>query len=125
MESCLLGSGARGDSISSFIPPAAGTIHQGPFFRRCEGIKLKVKPIFHSSNGKEPRMETRRNMLGAYGAWVAGRLGDAPGALSFRNPLWTDLEAWKRGARGKLETLLCFPDEIQAEDVRVHDRHVH
>jgi dienelactone hydrolase len=64
-------------------------------------------------------MEEQRSMLGIYGKWAAGWRGDAPGALSFRNPAWTDLGAWKAAARGRLSGLLGAPDPVRAADVRV------
>jgi dienelactone hydrolase len=42
------------------------------------------------------------NLIGAYGPWAAALLGDGPAALSFRNPAWSDLEAWRSAARGRL-----------------------
>jgi len=42
------------------------------------------------------------NMIGAYGSWAAGIVGDAPARLSFRRDKWDDLEAWRAVARGRL-----------------------
>lgn len=64
----------------------------------------------------------QRNMLGAYGPWMAARVGEGPGRLSFRNPLWADVDEWKKTARETLTGLLCGPGEMRPEDVRVHRR---
>jgi len=66
----------------------------------------------------------QRNMLGAYGPWAAARLGEGPGALSFRNPRWSDLDEWREKARTALTGLLCGPAGVRFEDVRVHGRSV-
>jgi dienelactone hydrolase len=60
-----------------------------------------------------------KNMLGAYGEWAAARVGDAPGALSFRSPRWTDIEAWRSAARDGVRQLLRGPEDVSARDVRV------
>lgn len=49
------------------------------------------------------------NMLGAYGPWAAGLVGDGPARLSFRNPAHVDLAAWKEQARGRLQQCLLQP----------------
>jgi dienelactone hydrolase len=47
-------------------------------------------------------------MLGAYGDWAAHQLPDPP-RLSFRQPMFTDLEAWRSVARTRLHELLQSP----------------
>lgn len=49
------------------------------------------------------------NMLGAYGPWAASLVADGPARLSFRNPAFEDLNAWKREARGALVARLMQP----------------
>src|SRR5262245_47752727 len=49
------------------------------------------------------RTEMRPNMTGAYGPWLADRvLGDAPGALSLRTGKWSNVDAWRAGARKRV-----------------------
>jgi dienelactone hydrolase len=52
------------------------------------------------------------NMIGAYGPWAAGLLGDGPARLSFRNPRFpaADIEGWRAQARGRLGACLLQPD---------------
>src|SRR5690349_9586876 len=50
------------------------------------------------------------NMLGAYGPWAAGIVGDKPGRLSLRNPQKVNLSAWRTAARARLKELLLQPD---------------
>lgn len=50
------------------------------------------------------------NMLGAYGPWAAGIVGEAPGRLSLRNPKNIELSTWRTAARARLKDLLLQPD---------------
>lgn len=49
------------------------------------------------------------NMLGAYGAWAATLLGDAPPAYSLRNPRWSAVAEWRTAARQRLFERLAAP----------------
>lgn len=49
------------------------------------------------------------NMLGAYGPWAAALVPDGPARLSFRQSRFTDLDAWRREARGALTARLLQP----------------
>jgi dienelactone hydrolase len=79
-------------------------------------------------------MET--NMIGAYGPWAAGLVGDGPARLSYRNPLVpaADLTAWRTRARQKLRDCLLQPEtggapiaklEHQFEYDGLHVEHLH
>src|SRR3954447_24322631 len=52
------------------------------------------------------------NMIGAYGPWAAGLVGDGPARLSLRNPRFQpgDLDSWRTQARGRLKSCLLQPD---------------
>ena len=64
-------------------------------------------------------------MLGGYGEWAAARRGEKPGALSFRGSRWSDIEAWRRAARGALLELLHCPEDVRAADVQTHRSYAH
>src|SRR5436305_261775 len=49
------------------------------------------------------------NMLGAYGPWAASLVPDGPARLSFRNPKFADLDAWRAEARASLLSKLAQP----------------
>lgn len=49
------------------------------------------------------------NMIGAYGPWAAALLGDGPARLSFRQPQWQDVDAWRVVARSRLHECLAAP----------------
>lgn len=61
------------------------------------------------------------NMLGAYGPWAAGVLGEGPARLSFRQPRFRpgDMDAWREQARGKLKERLLQPDTGGVPKVQV------
>src|SRR3954453_3132309 len=48
------------------------------------------------------------NMLGAYGEWAAGSLPDPP-RLSFRQPMFGNVDAWRAVARARFRELLLGP----------------
>jgi dienelactone hydrolase len=64
------------------------------------------------------------NMLGSYGPWAAARSEAAPLPLSFRNPAWADVGAWRKKARAALDGLLLSPTGVHPGDVRIHATHV-
>src|SRR2546422_392176 len=62
------------------------------------------------------------NMIGAYGSWAAGIVGEGPARLSFRQPRFRaeELETWRRQARERLMEWLLMPDSggVPAPTVR-------
>jgi dienelactone hydrolase len=64
------------------------------------------------------------NMIGAYGPWAAGLVGDGPGRLSFRNARFLpgDLNSWQAQARARLKALLLQPDSGGVPAAQVQHR---
>jgi len=60
----------------------------------------------------------RVNLIGAYGEFVAGMLGEGPGKLSYRNPRFGDVDSWRAEARAKVLKLLGQP-QVEAPEVEV------
>src|SRR5262245_27254977 len=76
------------------------------------------------------------NMIGAYGHWAAGLVGDRPARLSFRTPLVpaADVNGWRTRARQRLRDSLLQPAtgstpkaalEHQFEYDGLHIEHLH
>jgi len=61
-----------------------------------------------------------QSVIGAYGAWAASIVGDRPGALSFRNEAWTDVDAWRPKAVERLMACLAQPDTGGTPQATVH-----
>ncbi len=61
-------------------------------------------------------------MLGAYGEWAAGLLGDEPATLSWRNPRWDDLETWRAAGHDRLHHRLAPPPMPATPVVTVTDQ---
>lgn len=61
------------------------------------------------------------NMIGAYGEWAAGIVGDAPARLSFLQPRFQDVAAWRAEARRRALECLAPPPQHPPADVRVED----
>ena len=66
---------------------------------------------------------TQRNMIGAYGLWAAQLLGPGPAELSFRQPRFRSLAAWRRQAMAKVRDLLAEPAQPWRPRARVDRRH--
>lgn len=65
------------------------------------------------------------NMLGAYGPWAAGLVGESPGALSWRRGDWPDLESWRAQARARVWECLAPPDVGGPPSVEVRRCYAH
>jgi dienelactone hydrolase len=59
------------------------------------------------------------NRLGSYGQWAADLLDEGPGRLSWRNPKFKNLEAWRAEAVTKTRELLLIPDMPWKPEARV------
>jgi len=51
-----------------------------------------------------------RSLIGAYGPFALEVLGDGPAELSFRQPRFGDVDAWRAEARAKVWELVAQPD---------------
>jgi len=61
------------------------------------------------------------NMLGAYGGWAAAALQDPP-RLSFRQPMFTDVNAWRPVVRSQFRERLMGPGGAITPVVTVQQR---
>jgi hypothetical protein len=62
------------------------------------------------------------NMLGAYGEWAAGIVGEQPPRLSFRRPEQRHVNDWRVMARARYRELLMQPDSGGAPEATVAHR---
>ncbi|HEV3005062.1 MAG TPA: hypothetical protein VGX78_11405 [Pirellulales bacterium] len=58
----------------------------------------------------EPDPTVTPNMIGAYGPWAASLFGEVSARWSFRRAQFTDVDAWRVQARGRLLACLVQPD---------------
>jgi len=65
-----------------------------------------------SRGGQTGGTMINQTMLGAYGEWAAGVVGEGPGQLSFRQPRFRaqSLDGWRRQARQRVKELLLMPE---------------
>ncbi len=59
--------------------------------------------------GNPENMETEKSIIGAYGSWADGLVGDPP-MLSFRNDEWESVESWRDKALQKAMELVSSPN---------------
>ncbi|UCC67013.1 MAG: acetylxylan esterase [Armatimonadota bacterium] len=64
------------------------------------------------------------NTIGAYGGFAAKLLGEGPAELSYRNPKFDDLEAWRAEAKAKALELIAQPDTGGTPETEVAGRAV-
>jgi dienelactone hydrolase len=62
------------------------------------------------------------NMVGAYGPWAAGIVGDEPARLSYRRPEWKEINGWRAQARQRLKECLLQPDAGGVPEATVQHR---
>lgn len=60
-------------------------------------------------------------MIGNYGAWAANIVGDGPARLSFLQPGFADVEAWRKEAKQRVLDCLALPPSPPIMDVRVDE----
>jgi dienelactone hydrolase len=53
--------------------------------------------------------QAKPNMIGSYGPWAANSAEQWERTLSYLNPAWDDIEAWRAAARDKVIELLAQP----------------
>ena len=63
------------------------------------------------------------NMLGAYGEWAAGTMQDPP-RLSFRQPMFTNVDAWRPVARARFREALMGPSASPAAPIATVQHHL-
>ena len=63
------------------------------------------------------------NMLGAYGEWAAGTMQDPP-RLSFRQPMFTNVDAWRAVARARFREALMGPSAAPATPIATVQHHL-
>jgi dienelactone hydrolase len=54
--------------------------------------------------------ETNLSVIGPYGNWATKRMKSRLPSLSFRRKEWTNIDAWRKTARQRLEERLAIPD---------------
>ncbi len=50
------------------------------------------------------------NMIGAYGPWAAGIVGDQPAKMSYLQPRFDNIDAWRKQARSRVMECLAQPE---------------
>lgn len=70
------------------------------------------------SSQTNPMMETEKSIIGSYGPWAISRQPKLP-RLSFRNPEWKDIDAWRKQAMAEAEKLIAAPESDYTPKVTV------
>jgi dienelactone hydrolase len=63
-----------------------------------------------SPNAIDDPADPSLSVIGQYGPWAAGLRANKLPEFSFRKEEWTDIEAWRKVARKRLEERLAIPD---------------
>src|SRR6478609_1053867 len=65
-----------------------------------------------------------KSIIGDYGSWAASLLKPVP-PLSFRDPKWKDLAAWKNEAFAKAQELIASPSKSPLPKVNVDKKYIY
>ncbi len=65
------------------------------------------------------------SVIGPYGRWAAGLVGDEPPPLSFRRSEWQELEQWRKAAGERVVERLGVPDIGGLPQVKVNRQYTH
>ncbi len=60
-----------------------------------------------------------QSIIGEYGRMADSLISDKPGSLSFRNPVYTDLNSWKQMAVSKALDIISPPETVKFETIKV------
>ncbi len=71
---------------------------------------------------KAVSLEDKQSIIGFYGPWAAS-LVDDPALLSFRREEWSELEEWRKLARGKMLELTAPPETGAVPQVTIHKKY--
>jgi len=66
--------------------------------------------------------EEKQSIIGFYGPWAAS-LAEDPAPLSFRRDEWSDLEEWRKIARGKMLELTAPPETGAGPELTIHKKY--
>lgn len=75
--------------------------------------------------GKEGLSDKTLTIIGEYGHWAASLNGNSLPSFSFRRGEWTDLETWRKAAKGCLADRMAIPDIGSMPDVRVDKQYIY
>jgi len=93
-----------------FLPPALSG------FSEPSGVHLSQKGRLAMLS------EEKQSIIGHYGPWAAS-LVEAPALLSFRREEWSELEEWRKIARGKMLELTAPPETGTVPKVTIHKKY--
>jgi len=64
------------------------------------------------------------NMMGVYGPWASSIVGDKPARLSYRQPQFKDVDAWRKLAKQRVIDCLAQPSTLPVTEVRTETAQV-
>src|SRR5262245_48232249 len=85
---------------------------------------LTIAGVSRLLQAQESPQETRINMVGAYGPWLADKvLGEGPARMSFRTGKWQSVSDWRRKARARVLECMAPVDLGGQPEVKVESTH--
>lgn len=82
------------------------------------GLSLPTTQLLAAPDLPEPDLKMN-NMIGGYGAWAANIVGDQPARLSFLQPRFSDVGAWRAEAKRRVWELLDPPETKPVTEFRI------
>ena len=78
---------------------------------------------FESWNSNSIPEDQALSVIGGYGPWASGLVGDKLPTFSFRRNEWSDLGGWRVAARKRLEERLAIPDISGTPEISVRKQY--
>lgn len=75
--------------------------------------------VLANQNSAPGTTAVEKNMIGAYGPWAAGIVGEQPAKMSFLREEFSNPDSWKKAAKDRVLQGLLQPPIYSIDDVRV------
>ena len=108
-------------SRRSFLKNTAGTV---ALSMAGAASVTAAAPILNADSIHSFSMASEKSLIGAYGPWAASLLPVQP-PLSFRNPKWGKIDAWRKEALEKTRELVSAPAKPALPKVTVKKKYTY
>src|SRR5215213_8333237 len=85
---------------------------------------LMLLGTLQTATAQQPPTDTRINMVGSYGPWLAEKaLGESPAKMSFRTGKWKSLNEWRKVGQARVLECMAPIDSGGLPQVKLESTH--